>query len=93
MSAGTVPSSSSNGDTDSQSGTEVMDQSDYIYMISEDERINICYYLNDLWEDAARKMGYTASDIIVSFFNTIERAPNTPHIHYSVGGGMRLINF
>lgn len=64
-----MPSSSSNGDTDSQSGTETMDESDYIYLISEQERINICYYLNDIWEDAAKKMGYTQSDIIVSWFS------------------------
>lgn len=69
MSADTVPSSSSNGDSDSQSGTETMDESDYIYLISEQERINICYYLNDIWEDAAKKMGYTQSDIIVSWFS------------------------
>lgn len=66
MSADTVPSTSSNGGTRSQSSTEMMDQSDYIYMIPEQERINICYYLNEIWEDAAKKMGYTQSDIIVS---------------------------
>lgn len=74
MSADTVPSSSSNGDSRSQSGTEMMDQSDYIYMIPEQERINICYYLNEIWEEAAKKMGYTPSDIIVSQFCVIERS-------------------
>lgn len=72
MSADTVPSSSSNGDTRSQSGTEMMDQSDYIYMIPEQERANICYYLNEIWEEAAKKMGYTPSDIIVSHCYLVE---------------------
>lgn len=72
MSASSVPSSSSQGDSRSQSDTEMMDQSDFIYMIPEQERINICYYLNDIWEEAAKKMGYTQSDIIVSCFCTIK---------------------
>lgn len=66
MSADTAPSSSSNGDTDPQSGTEMMDQSIYVYLIPEQERTNVCYYLNDIWEKAAEKMGYTPNDIIVS---------------------------
>lgn len=67
MSADTAPSSSSNGDTDPQSGTEMMDQSVYVYLIPEQERTNVCYYLNDIWEEAAKKMGYSPNDIIVSF--------------------------
>lgn len=88
MSAGTVPSSSSSGGSQSQSGTEAMDQSAYIYTLPENERIIVCHYLNQkfgekyevtisspvilnnegkyVWEEAARIMGYTANDIIVS---------------------------
>lgn len=66
MSAGTATSSSSNSDTNSQSGTEIMDESDYIYKLPQQERNNVCYYLQDIWEEAAKKMGYTSKDIIVS---------------------------
>lgn len=68
MSLGTVPSSSSSGANDSQSGTEAMDRSVYVYQISEKDRISVCYYLdqNNVWEDAAKKMGYPINDIIVS---------------------------
>lgn len=67
MSAGTVQSSSSCGDTDTQTGTELMDESVYVYLMPEQERINVCYYLKDVWEDVAKKMGYTRNDLIVSF--------------------------
>lgn len=88
MSAGTVPSGSSSGGSQLQSGTEAMDQSAYIYTLPENERIIVCHYLNQkfgekneltisspvilnnggkyVWEEAARIMGYTANDIIVS---------------------------
>lgn len=69
MSAGTVPSSSS-GCGDSQSGTETIDRSIYVYLIPQTERDHICYHLdqNNVWEQAALAMGYTTNDIIVSFF-------------------------
>lgn len=66
MSAGTLPSSSSGG-TDTQSGTGLIDESIYIYLMPEQERINVCYYLNDVWKDVAKQMGYTQNDLIVSF--------------------------
>lgn len=68
MSAGTEPSSSSGGN-DSQSGTQAMDRSIYVYQIPESTRISVCYYLdqNNVWEEAARKMGYNdENDLIVS---------------------------
>lgn len=68
MSDGTVPSSSSGIRNDSQSDTEAVDRSAFVYDIPQDERITVCYYLdqNNVWEEAARKMGYNLTDIIVS---------------------------
>lgn len=67
MSAGTVPSSSSGGSNESQTSTGAMDK--YIYEINESERIHVCHYLEQqsVWEEAAKNMGYTKSDCIVSF--------------------------
>lgn len=73
MSAGTAPSSSSSGG--SQSYTRSMDRSAYLYTLLQDERTGVCYYLDKnsqdeeqkMWEKVAEKMGYTESDIIVSF--------------------------
>lgn len=73
MSAETHPSSSSGGG-DSQSGTHAIDRSLYIYQIPESARINVCYYLdqNNVWEEAARKMGYNdTNDLVVSLFKKI----------------------
>lgn len=67
MSAGTIPSTSSSSGADTQTGTVTVDESIYIYLIPEQDRINICYYLNDVWEDVAKKMGYTRNDLIVSY--------------------------
>lgn len=99
MSAGTASSSPSSSDTNSQSGTEVMDESIYTYLIPEQERTNVCYYLTDLWEEAAKKMGYTQNDIIVSFTHdwcgdlhkTFIKSILVRAIFYT--GEMRLIDF
>lgn len=68
MSAGTVPSSSNSDGTPPQTGTETIDTSAYVYTLPETERISVCYYLdqNNVWEEAARQMGYESNDIIVS---------------------------
>lgn len=74
MSAGTVPSSSSSAAHKSQSGTQEMDSTIYIYEIPESERINLCYYIDQsgAWEEVAKRMGYDTASIIVSlhYFNS-----------------------
>ncbi|XP_055294850.1 serine/threonine-protein kinase pelle-like [Sitodiplosis mosellana] len=67
MSAETLPSNSSSDRGESQSGTEeAMDVSAYVRALPEDERINLCYHLdqNNAWEKVARQMGYTLNDIM-----------------------------
>lgn len=74
MSASTVPSSSSNSSHGMQTGTEAMDNSDYIYLIPDRELSIVCYHLDqdNVWEELARQMGYnTTDDIIVSVLNII----------------------
>lgn len=68
MSADTVPSSSSSNARESQSGTKEMDATIYIYEISETERNNVCYFIDQsgIWEEIAKKMGYNTASIIVS---------------------------
>lgn len=63
MSAGTIPSSSSSSGTDTQSSTQPIDQSVYVYLLPEQDRINVCCYLDDVWEEVAKKMGYTRNDL------------------------------
>lgn len=71
MSAETVKSSSNPSDQTPRS-TEPMDDSDYVYNIPSNERISVCYFLDqyELWEAAARKMGYSEMDIIVSLLHS-----------------------
>lgn len=68
MSASTAKSSSNSGGSTSQSGTHPIDNSIKVFDIPLTERVNVCYFLDqqDLWEEAARKMGYEQTDIIVS---------------------------
>lgn len=69
MSTETMSTSSISDRSESQSGTEeAMDKVAYVSSLTKDERINVCYHLdqNNAWEKAARKMGYTLNDIIVS---------------------------
>lgn len=68
MSASTAKSSSNSGDGTPQTRTQPIDNSMYVYDIPMTERINVCYFLDqdNLWEEAARKMGYSQNDIIVS---------------------------
>lgn len=70
MSAETVKSSSSNNDGAAANSTDPVDNSDYVYEIPTTERTAVEYYLNqdDVWEEAARIMGYSKMDIIVSFY-------------------------
>ncbi|XP_031635930.1 serine/threonine-protein kinase pelle-like [Contarinia nasturtii] len=65
MSAGTVASTSSSGG-DSQPNTETIDRSIYVYLIPQNDRMHICYHLdqNNVWEQAAIEMGYATNDII-----------------------------
>ena len=71
MSTETMSTSSISDRSESQSGTEeAMDKVAYVSSLTKDERINVCYHLdqNNAWEKAARKMGFTLNDIIVSSF-------------------------
>lgn len=47
---------------------EQIDNTIYVYDIPTDEYINVCYFLhkNNLWIEAARQMGYSDMDIVVS---------------------------
>lgn len=68
MSTSTVKSSSSSS-AGSQSGTEVIDNSIFIHELP-NTQLNLVYdhlNQNDVWEEAARQMGYSANDIFVSF--------------------------
>lgn len=77
MSADTVPSSSRSGGNDSQTSTEAtMDESKKVYEIPQNERINVCYHLDqsNVWEDVAKKMGYEDGDIIVSLLLQLDHS-------------------
>lgn len=45
-----------------------IDNSIYVYDIPIDEYINVCYFLqkNNIWIEAARRMGYSDINIVVS---------------------------
>lgn len=61
--------SSSNSSAGSQSGTEIIDNSIPIHELP-NTQLNLIYdhlNQNDVWEDAARQMGYSNNDIFVSF--------------------------
>lgn len=68
MSSGTAPSSSTGSGNNSHSSNEIIDHSAYTYDLPQDVLNSVSYYLdqNNAWEEAARRMGYTPNDIIVS---------------------------
>lgn len=70
MSLTTVNSSSNSDDGASKSYTNSIESGMQmlIFDLPSTERMNVCYFLDqeNLWEEAAHKMGYSQNDIVVS---------------------------